>query len=86
MKKLFYLLFFAAVLATGCGKDDDKGCYDCKNANNEVRQTYCDVTEVEANSRAALWTQKTIDEESLSDVPLSGLEIISITIVRCDKQ
>jgi hypothetical protein len=88
MKKLLYSLLFSAVIVlAGCSKDD-KGCYDCKNANNQTMQTYCDVNEAEANSRAALWTTKELVD--LSHAVMSSetrrAEERRVTIVRCDKQ
>jgi hypothetical protein len=86
MKKLLCLLLFPAVMA-GCSKDE-KGCYDCKNANNTVMQTYCDVNEAEANSKAALWTTKEL--VAISQAVMSSetrrAEERRVTIVRCDRQ
>ncbi|MDR1581660.1 MAG: hypothetical protein LBS55_00095 [Prevotellaceae bacterium] len=85
MKKLLCLLFLVAVLA-GCGKNS--ACYDCKNANNQVVQTYCDVTQAEAESKSALWTNRELLEIShavMSDATRRSEER-RVTIVRCDEQ
>ena len=85
MKKLIYIIALAA-LVTACGKEDE--CYECKNAKNQVQQTYCNVSQSEANSKSALWTLdqlRRINESVMSNETRQA-EIARVTITHCDKQ
>jgi len=66
MKKLVETLFcistalivslLVLTIAQGCKKDKKEECYECKNLDQEIVQTYCGVTQGEADGMAALWS------------------------------
>ncbi|MDR1199516.1 MAG: lipoprotein [Prevotellaceae bacterium] len=85
MKKLIYLITFALIVAA-CSKDEE--CYECKNADNQVMQTYCDVSSAEANSKAVLWTNTELirlSQSVMSDATRRA-EIRRLTITHCDRK
>ena len=85
MKKLLIIPVLMLVLAS-CKKD--KGCYNCVNVHQDVVETYCDMTQAEADAKSAL--RNTIELQRLSNSVMSEEtrrnEERRITIVRCIKK